>query len=796
MWRLAFGLVVLYVAVRMGALALSADVVTPGGTARLPNTFASVDHPFHAARAGVLWRELASGSVPRWIGQHQGGYPVEFYPLGEAWLEVVVRGLSLGQLPAESAHTLAIIGLFLAPGAAFAAMTREDGWSPAVALIAFVLHIALPGGWYHGGYTELVQWGLVTNVAGAVAALCMMPAIVRFLGTGAGWSGATAAALAAVAIYCNPRSLLALIAIWVGAWFAAVFRNDGGAPLRTEGDGGRLSPPEVVVHGRRDDAGVGRPRELNWELTAAGVGAISIRLAQVAVVAALLAAPELTALARFRDLYTFVQYSGYSGLIDYALMSANAVTWPVLALGLLGLIVGLLARQRQATTSSAAALLLYLVLTASLVVIPAAAGLAPQLEPTRLMPIQRFLTLYLAAVGFWTILSWAIAKNMPSRPWVAPVLAAGAAAAMLLVQTRALDGPLLDPASPVVPAVSLYPVPMSAQPEQADLQEAIRAADKVAPSGTALLVLGSALSWHQQLWAPLWTTRPLFYDNWLWYWQPDHGGTPGYAFRAGHHYPDPQRTLERDYLARHGIGAVAVTGPTREAAAQSPLLQPVREGVYDVYSIVDPVTAVTFGEQNAVSLELGDRRIVAVSAKPGTPVTVRVNWYPRWYARGDDDRVAVDRLSDGYIGLTLGEPISQAELVYSVQPLDWAARLLSLIGLAGLAGLTVRRRAIKQSMAGSRAFLIPCANPSSPAFLSAPRGEGRSCDRAASLSPSAPGRVPSGRRLAQGLVEVRAGASSTLVFSAAVRGGSCARDWYQRVMAKTVAVASSARGGR
>ena len=99
MWGLAFGLVALYVAVRMGALAISVDVDTSGGTAHLPNTFASVDHPFHVARAAMVWRELASGNVLRWIGQHQGGYPVEFYPLGEAWLEVVVRGLSLGRCP-------------------------------------------------------------------------------------------------------------------------------------------------------------------------------------------------------------------------------------------------------------------------------------------------------------------------------------------------------------------------------------------------------------------------------------------------------------------------------------------------------------------------------------------------------------------------------------------------------------------------------------------------------------------------------------------------------------------------
>ena len=199
----------------------------PGGTTHLPNTFASVDHPFHVARAEILWRELTSGNVLRWIAQHQGGYPVEFYPLGEAWLEVAVRALSLGTLPAEGAHTLAIIALFLAPGAAFAALAHQDGWSPAVGLTAFVLHISLPGGWYDGGYTELVQWGLVTNVAGAVAAFCMLPAIVWFLHTGAGWAGAAAGALGALAIYCNPRSLLALAALGLGAWLAGILRNDG-----------------------------------------------------------------------------------------------------------------------------------------------------------------------------------------------------------------------------------------------------------------------------------------------------------------------------------------------------------------------------------------------------------------------------------------------------------------------------------------------------------------------------------------------------------------------------------------
>ena len=649
MWGLVFGLVALYVAARMGAFTLSSQVLTSDGTTRLPNTFASVDHPFHVARAELLWQELTSGKVPRWIGQHQGGYPVEFYPLGEAWLEVAVRALSLGTLPAEGAHTLAMIALFLAPGATFAALAHQDGWSPAVALTALILHISLPGGWYDGGYTELVQWGLVTNVAGAVAAFSMLPAIVRFLRTGADWCGAVAAALAALAIYCNPRSLLALAALGAGAWLAGIVRNNG------------------------------------------YTGVLSVRLAQVAVLAGLLAAPELMALARFRDLYTFVQYSGYTGLIAYAVTAANAVTWPVLLLGLLGLIIGLLSRQRQGTTSTAAALVLYLAITVALVLFPAAANLVPQLEPNRLMPVQRLLTIYLAAVASWIILSWVLSRIVPSRQWLAPLLATLVAGTMLLIQTRSLGGLLLDPASPVVPPVSLYSVAMSARPEQADLEAAVKAADEVATPGTALLVLGSALSWHQQLWAPLWTERALFYDNWLWYWHPDHAGTPGYAYLAGHHYPDPERTLGRDYLARHGIGAVVVTGPARRAAIASPLLRPLRQGTYDVYTVIDPVTTVTFGDQNAVTLVYGNRRIEAASGSSGAPVITRVNWHPRWEATINGERAEVGRLRDGYIGIPPSAPVSRAELVYAIQPLDWAARVLALLGLLGLGRFLVRR---------------------------------------------------------------------------------------------------------
>jgi hypothetical protein len=648
-WWFAFAALALYVAARIEVFSLSSDVATAAGTVGLPNTFASVDHPFHVARADALWDALTSGHTLRWVGQHQGGYPVEFYPLGEAWLEVLIRALSIGTLSAEGAHSLAVAFIFLLPGVAFAALAQADRWPLAVGLLAFALHVSLPGSWYHGGYTELVQWGLVTNVAGAVAALLMLPPLIRFLRNGSGWMGALASALAAWAVYCNPRSILGLGALAVGAWLAVALLRDGGLT--------RFA---------------------------------SRRLVSVALIAALLAAPLLMALARFGSLYTFVHYSGYEGIADYVAASASAVSWPVLVLGLGGTVFGLFTRQRVAATAAAVSLVLYVLLTTAVAFAPPLAQLAPQLEPTRLMPLQRLLVIYLAAVAVWVVLDRVVAGLVAHRSWLAQIAVAGMALAVVVTQTRPLAGPVPDPASPEVPAVSLYPVAMSAQPQQFDLELAVRAADEAAAPGTAILVLGSALSWHQQLWSPLWTARSLFYDNWLWYWHPDHAGTPGYRFLAGHHYPDPEQTLEPAYLARHGIGAVVVTGATRSHAAVSPLLAPLRTGVYDAYAVRDPVTTVTFGDARAALLELGQQRIDTVAEIPGQPVVARVNWYPRWEVQVDDQPVPVHRLDDGYLAADPGEPARAAHFVYRVQPLDWAARFLALVGLAALA-LMVRR---------------------------------------------------------------------------------------------------------
>lgn len=655
-WWLMFVAFAGYVIWRMGGFVFASSVPTPGGPVVLPDTFASVDHPFHVARAETLWRQLQDGQLLRWVGQHQGGYPVEFYPLGEAWLEVGIRALSFGALTAEAAHTLSVVAIFLLPGAAIAALTRVDGVSPAAALLAFALHLSLPGGWYDGGYTELVQWGLVTNVAGAVAVFLAFPLLIRFLAAGAAWAGALSAAISAAAIYANPRSLIALFALGAGAWVA------------------------VVLDARPEARGA------------------TIRLLGVALAVALLAAPELLSLLRFGGLYTFVQYSGYETVSEYLSTSISSVGPFVVVLALGGVALAFVARGRLATRAAAAALVVYVALTAGVAFVPVAAQLASQLEPTRLMPVQRLLTIYLAASAVWAAAAW-VGPKVSSRHSKAPgLLVAGFSASLLLVLTRPLAGPPPDPASPEFSPVGLYPVARSAVAVQADLAEAVREANSAAEPGTAMLVLGSALSWHQQLWAPLWTTRPLYYDNWLWYWHPYHAGTPGYVASAGHHYPDPERTLDGAYLERHGIGAVVVTGVASDAAAASSLLRPLREGIYDAYVVRTPSTVITFGGADARASTIRNQRLEGSTLVAGGPVVVRQNWHPRWAATVDNRASRVVRRDDGYLETALDGAARQVDLRYTVQGPDWVARGLAVAGMLALVLFVVRtgRRGTKR----------------------------------------------------------------------------------------------------
>ncbi len=96
-WLFLFVAVVLWVFYRLGAFDLWNSIPMPDGTTeRFVRTFGAADHPFHATRAELLRRSLTNGDLLRWVSAHQGGYPVEFYPLGAAAFEVLVWALLLG----------------------------------------------------------------------------------------------------------------------------------------------------------------------------------------------------------------------------------------------------------------------------------------------------------------------------------------------------------------------------------------------------------------------------------------------------------------------------------------------------------------------------------------------------------------------------------------------------------------------------------------------------------------------------------------------------------------------------
>ncbi|MGI8477416.1 MAG: hypothetical protein ACR2OO_13750, partial [Thermomicrobiales bacterium] len=609
-----------------------------GSSGRFPVGFATVDHPFHAVRGELLRRSVVEGHPLRWIASHQGGYPTEFYPLGAAALDVGVWFLALGALPMIAVHKLVVIAVFLLPGLAFARTVKADRLTYGVALLAFAGQVSVRGWWWSGGSRELVEWGLITNVAAATALLFVLPALQRFAARGDWRGGAIAACFAAFALVCNPRSGIALVAIVIGV--VATVALDSG----------------------RDAALIALVR----------------RIAAFGMLAFALAAPEIVSLVRFNHLYYFVRYSGYLDLREYLQSSVQAVSSPFFVLGLVGLAAAVVDAERPTIRAAALTLVTYCGLTAYAVSGSWPGSLIEQLETTRLMPFQRFLWLLMAGYGAWFVLAL-VARRLTSRR----LLAADVALAALMLLS--LLGYVLVPFG-VIPGSDrgLVAMATSVQPGIIDLEAAVREADRRAPPGTAILVLGSTYSWHDQMWAPMWSDRPFFYDDWLWYWQQRHFGD--YDPALEHAYPSPNSALRPEYLRRHGIGAVIATkAATKSAAAASPALNRVRAGIYDVYLVYAPTPIVTYGSGTTAGIAVGDSVISASGTSDGGDILVRRNWYPRWEATVNGRSAPIVQTADGYMSIAAPAGSASLTLRYATDWIDWLGRGLCVGGLAVVA---------------------------------------------------------------------------------------------------------------
>jgi hypothetical protein len=397
-----------------------------------------------------------------------------------------------------------------------------------------------------------------------------------------------------------------------------------------------------------------------------------------------LGAPELLSLLRYRDLYYFVHYSGYADVSAWWESSHTALWRPLFLLSLPGIVTAIVRPHRTVSRTVGLTAVIYMGITA--LAAASGGGLVEQLELTRLMPFQRMLLFYLAALAVHDLLDLALAQLQGRVPHVTGVVLALLALGLAWVV-------VIRPASWVPPEEQgLQPMLSSAQPAMIDLEAAVRLADASATPGTSVLILGSALSWHQQLYAPGWSDRRFFYDDWLWYWQQDHFGP--YNPETEHAYPVDTDTLTVEYLHTHGIGAVIVTDAARQEnraiAARSPLLALVSRGAfYDVYTVTNSVPIVTSGTAPADSIAITDQSIHATGVSDGSPVIVRHNWYPRWRATLNGEQVAVEKLPNGYMSIAAPTGSYVLEIDYAVTWLDWLGRLLFVSGAFIAVGLLI-----------------------------------------------------------------------------------------------------------
>lgn len=648
-WLIVLVLIGLWVFHRLGGFDLWATVTGPDGvTTRIARTFGGADHPFHATRADLLRRALTAGSPLRWISAHQGGYPVEFYPLGAAGFEVAVWAAMFGLLPMMIAHKIAVIIIFLLPAAGFLLLARLDRLPLGVGVLALVFHLSARGWWWSGGYMELVDWGLVSSFLAMTTVLLFLPMAWHAMRRRSVRWGAWAALIAAFAVYTNVRSFLPLTAIAIGVLLSLSWESDRRIAMRDK----------------------------------------TILSVSIVAIAGLVAAPLLIAILRFQHLYYFVIYQRYESLLDYWHASITAVSGPFFVLAIIGLVAVFLLPNLVAGRLVVFTLIAHVLMT--IVLSGATIGLhIEQLEAPRLMPLQRALTLYLAALGVYALLAW---LSRFARAWQQVSVNAGL---LVVAVSSLLLYVVLDPTPIHASDRGLYPVLMTGESYFLGQQRAVELADGRASPGTAILVLGSILSWHDQFWSFQWSDRPFFFDDWLWYWQTDHYGD--YDPQTGHAYPNLATALDPEYLRVHGIGAVVASPRALAAATASPLLEAVSTlGDYSVFLVKNPTPIITASSASTTSIEIDNQHFEADMSQPVSTFEVSRNWFPRWTATVDGKSATITKDNHGYMVVTSATPGTHLEMIYRVDDWDWLGRILLILGLASAAIAIVQPRRVEQ----------------------------------------------------------------------------------------------------
>ena len=214
-WTLLLVVLLAGTAYKLGALDWYTDyplALADGTQLRLPNTYASIDHPFHIAKERATVDALKAWRMPAWFSDHQGGFPAEFYPTGGDLLVALAYLFAFEQIPLPVVHKLVVIGVFLLPAVAYWAIARREKLPLSVALLAAILHLFVRGNWLAGGSREIIDFGLWPDVFASYLPLFLILWGADWLRRGDRRGLVLAVGVATLAVYTNPRSTMGLAA--------------------------------------------------------------------------------------------------------------------------------------------------------------------------------------------------------------------------------------------------------------------------------------------------------------------------------------------------------------------------------------------------------------------------------------------------------------------------------------------------------------------------------------------------------------------------------------------------------
>lgn len=653
-----------------------------GRTIRLPDTFTSIDHPFHIAKERATVDALRDGHLPRWFSGQQAGFPAEFYPTGGDLIVAVLYLLTFTFIPLAVVHKLVVIAVLLLPTLAYWAIARRERLPLSVALLAAILHLFVRGNWLAGGSREAVDYGLWPDTLASYLPLFLILWGADWLRRGDRRGLIFAVLSATLAVYTNPRSTLGLaaagLALGIVALSELIQLRPAGAWLR---------------RGERRAAG-GAPtsrtarfvRLLRWPPLR-----LFWRSGTLVLLAVLLSAALLLPLRDNQHLYTFTIYFHFEeiGQVWSDPTHGNGIGYiesvlpGLIALAGLGIVVGLLRRGFYTRVFAVLLPLSYLLVTLvgwTWRDLPVFA----QLEGQRLMPLLRPATIFLAALGAHEVLRCTTRLLRIRGGTMLTGVATVTVAALVLLSSRVpFDNDQRG-------------LPLEETTNQVGFTSIARAAylfEAAAGPGDKPLILGNPLSWHASFWIPALTGRDVFHNDYLWFWR-----TTDYASQEL--LNDDASALNDTFLRQHGLTMVLIDtgrGDLLALANGKPyltLLDAGAAGGYAIYRVAAPpgppngYVVPTSGVVTALAVH-PERLTATITGAQAQEVRIIINDFPRWRAWVNGQATPIARTTDGYIALPIPAGTSQIELRYTTSVANWRGRAGVTLGTLLLVGIAI-----------------------------------------------------------------------------------------------------------